>query len=94
MNINSTAFILCESLRFVCFAVNLINHPLLSRTLGLVFQSENFNFSRYTNQIMDSWSYLDNPVPELNPPKPRLLPGDDLAAITMLYEQCKVVPVQ
>lgn len=62
----------------------------LCRTLGLVFQSENFNHNRYTNYIMDSWSYLDNPVPEQNHSKPRLHPGDDLAALTMLYEQCKV----
>ncbi|CAJ1073450.1 grainyhead-like protein 3 homolog [Xyrichtys novacula] len=59
------------------------------RTLGLIFQSENFNLNRYTNHIMDSWSYLENPIPEPNPPKPRLHPGDDLAALTMLYEQCK-----
>ncbi|GLD67786.1 grainyhead-like protein 3 homolog [Lates japonicus] len=59
------------------------------RTLGLVFQSENFNYNHYTNYIMDSWSYLDGPVPEQNHSKPRLHPGDDLAAITMLYEQCK-----
>ncbi|TKS86711.1 Grainyhead-like protein 3 -like protein [Collichthys lucidus] len=59
------------------------------RTLGLVFQSENFNFNLYSNHIMDSWSYLESPVPELSHSKPRLHPGDDLAAITMLYEQCK-----
>lgn len=63
---------------------------LFFRTLGLVFQSENFNFNRYTNHIMDSWSYMDSPVPEQNHSKPRLQPGDDLAALTMLYEQCKV----
>lgn len=65
----------------------------LPRTLGLVIQSENFNYNHYTNYIMDSWSYVENPVPEQ---KPRLHPGDDLAALTMLYEQCKVktsVPV-
>ncbi|KAG7224152.1 hypothetical protein INR49_019887 [Caranx melampygus] len=56
------------------------------RTLGLVIQSENFNYNQYTNYIMDSWSYVENPVPEQ---KPRLHPGDDLAALTMLYEQCK-----
>lgn len=39
---------------------------------------------------MDSWSYLENPVPEQNHSKSRLHPGDDLAALTMLYEQCKV----
>ncbi|KAM3595108.1 uncharacterized protein V6R79_018185 [Siganus canaliculatus] len=60
-----------------------------TETLGLVFQSENFNFNRYTNHIMDSWSYLESPVPEPNHSKPRLHPGDDLAALTMLYEQCK-----
>ncbi|XP_041669187.1 grainyhead-like protein 3 homolog [Cheilinus undulatus] len=60
-----------------------------TETLGLIFQSENFNYNRYTNHIMDSWSYLESSVPELNPPKPRLQPGDDLAALTMLYEQCK-----
>lgn len=60
-----------------------------TETLGLVFQSENFNYNRYTNYIMDSWSYLENPVPEPNHSKPRLHPGDDLAALTMLYEQCK-----
>lgn len=60
------------------------------RTLGLVFQSENFNFNRYSNHIMDPWSYIDSPVPEPNHSKTRLQPGDDLAALTMLYEQCKV----
>ncbi|XP_062297006.1 grainyhead-like protein 3 homolog [Scomber scombrus] len=60
-----------------------------TETLGLVFQSENFNYNRYTNYIMDSWSYLENPIPEQNHSKPRLHPGDDLAALTMLYEQCK-----
>lgn len=62
----------------------------LCRTLGLVFQSENFNYNRYTNHIMDSWPYLENPDPEQNHSKPRLYPGDDMAALTMLYEQCKV----
>ncbi|XP_074548374.1 grainyhead-like protein 3 homolog isoform X2 [Halichoeres trimaculatus] len=38
---------------------------------------------------MDSWSYLESPVPESTPSKPRLHPADDLAALTMLYEQCK-----
>ncbi|XP_073340206.1 grainyhead-like protein 3 homolog [Pagrus major] len=60
-----------------------------TETLGLVFQSENFNYNRYTNHIMDPWSYLESSVPEQNHSKPRLHPGDDLAAITMLYEQCK-----
>jgi hypothetical protein len=55
------------------------------RTLGLVLQNENFIYNRYTNHIMDSWSYMDTPIS-----KPRLNPGDDLTAITMLYEQCKV----
>lgn len=63
---------------------------LFRRTLGLVFQSKNFNSNNYTNYIMDSWPYLDCPIPEQNPSKPRLLPGDDLTALTMLYEQCKV----
>ncbi|TWW71997.1 grainyhead-like protein 3 homolog [Takifugu flavidus] len=60
-----------------------------TETLGLVFQSENFNFHRYSNLIMDPWSYIDSPVPEQNHSKARLQPGDDLAALTMLYEQCK-----
>ncbi|XP_076021744.1 grainyhead-like protein 3 homolog [Genypterus blacodes] len=60
-----------------------------TETLGLVFQSENFNYNRYPNYIMDSWSYLDGPLPDLSRSKPRLHPGDDLTAITMLYEQCK-----
>ncbi|XP_035529279.1 grainyhead-like protein 3 homolog [Morone saxatilis] len=60
-----------------------------TETLGLVFQSENFNYNRYTNHMMDSWSYLETTVPEPNHSKPRLHPGDDLAALTMLYEQCK-----
>lgn len=60
-----------------------------TETLGLVFQSENFNYNRYTNHIMDPWSYLESPVPEPNHTKPRLHPGDDLTALTMLYEQCK-----
>ncbi|KAJ3613430.1 hypothetical protein NHX12_019679 [Muraenolepis orangiensis] len=54
-----------------------------TETLGVVLLNENFNYNRYTNFIMDSWSYMDNPI------KPRLNPGDDLTAITMLYEQCK-----
>ncbi|KAM9842259.1 grainyhead-like protein 3 homolog [Aulostomus maculatus] len=61
-----------------------------TETLGLVRQSENFNYNRYnTNYVMDPWPYLESPIQEENHPKPRLLPGDDLAAITMLYEQCK-----
>ncbi|XP_031702842.1 grainyhead-like protein 3 homolog [Anarrhichthys ocellatus] len=60
-----------------------------TETLGLVFQSENFNYNRYNNYNMDSWSYLESPILEQNPPKSRLHPGDDLAALTMLYEQCK-----
>lgn len=60
-----------------------------TETLGLVFQSENFNYNHYTNYIMDSWSYLDSPIPELNHSKPRLHPGDNQTALTMLYEQCK-----
>ncbi|KAK2825953.1 hypothetical protein Q5P01_020167 [Channa striata] len=60
-----------------------------TETLGLVFQSENFNLSRYTNYVMDSWSYLESPVPEPNHSKHRLHPGDDLVALNMLYEQCK-----
>ncbi|XP_062252442.1 grainyhead-like protein 3 homolog [Platichthys flesus] len=58
-----------------------------TETLGLVFQSENFNYNQYTNCNMDSWSYPD--TLEQNHSKPRLHPGDDLAALTMLYEQCK-----
>ena len=76
------------------FSSDLISHCQLfapsCRTLGLVFQSENFNYNRYTNHIMDSWSYLESSIPEQNHSKARLHPGDDLAAITMLYEQCKV----
>ncbi|XP_061157240.1 grainyhead-like protein 3 homolog isoform X1 [Syngnathus typhle] len=61
-----------------------------TETLGVVFQSENFNYNRYnTNYTMESWPYMDSPMPEENLAKPRLHPGDDLAAITMLYEQCK-----
>lgn len=60
----------------------------LRRTLGLVFQSENFNYNRFGNHLMDSWHYMDGPVPEHS--KPRLHPGEDLTALTMLYEQCKV----
>ncbi|XP_010770972.1 grainyhead-like protein 3 homolog [Notothenia coriiceps] len=60
-----------------------------TETLGLVFQSENFNYNRYNNYAMDSWPYLESPVPEQNHTKPRLHPGDDLTALTMLYEQCK-----
>lgn len=43
---------------------------------------------------MDSWPYLESPVPEQNHTKTRLHPGDDLAALTMLYEQCKVNNVE
>lgn len=68
--------------------------PPLCRTVGLVFQSENFNYNRYNNYAMDSWSYMESPVLEQNHPKPRLHPGDDLAALTMLYEQCKVEHVE
>ncbi|AWP16390.1 putative grainyhead-like protein 3 -like [Scophthalmus maximus] len=60
-----------------------------TETLGLVFQSESFNYNHYANYGMDSWSYLESPVPEQNHSKPRLQSGDDLAALTMLYEQCK-----
>ncbi|XP_034714843.1 grainyhead-like protein 3 homolog [Etheostoma cragini] len=60
-----------------------------TETLGLVFQSENFNYNRNTNYIMDSWPYLESPVPDQNHSRNRLHPGDDLAALTMLYEQCK-----
>ncbi|XP_008305058.1 grainyhead-like protein 3 homolog [Stegastes partitus] len=59
-----------------------------TETLGLVFQSENFNYNHYTNYIMDSWApYMDSSVPEPNHSKSRLHPGDELAA--MLYEHCK-----
>ncbi|XP_072314158.1 grainyhead-like protein 3 homolog [Eucyclogobius newberryi] len=61
----------------------------VTETLGLVFQSENFNYNHYTNYNMDSWSYINSPVLEQNSTKPRLQPGDDITAITMLYEQCK-----
>ncbi|KAF1374769.1 hypothetical protein PFLUV_G00232520 [Perca fluviatilis] len=60
-----------------------------TETLGLVFQSENFNYNRNNNYVMDSWPYLESPAPEQNHSKTRLHPGDDLAALTMLYEQCK-----
>ncbi|XP_059208583.1 grainyhead-like protein 3 homolog [Centropristis striata] len=60
-----------------------------TETLGLVFQSENFNYNRVNNYMMESWPYLESPVPEQNHSKPRLHPGDDLAALTLLYEQCK-----
>ncbi|XP_072221028.1 grainyhead-like protein 3 homolog [Leuresthes tenuis] len=60
-----------------------------TETLGLVFQSENFSCNHYTNYMMDSWSYLDSPVPEQNNSKPRLHPGDNIAALTMLQEQCR-----
>lgn len=60
-----------------------------TETLGLVFQSENFSYNRFPSCTMDSWSYMDSPVLEQTHSKPRLQPGDDLAAITMLYEQCK-----
>lgn len=63
---------------------------LFCRTLGLVFQSENFSYNHYNNYIMDSWSYLNNPVPEPNHPKHRLHPADNFAALTMLQEHCKV----
>lgn len=60
-----------------------------TETLGLVFQSENFSYNRYSSCTMEPWSYMDNPLLEQNHSKPRLHPGDDLTAITMLYEQCK-----
>ncbi|XP_061897489.1 grainyhead-like protein 3 homolog [Entelurus aequoreus] len=62
-----------------------------TETLGVVFQSENFNYHNRlnTSYLMDPWSYLENTLPEESLSKPRLHPGDDLAAITMLYEQCK-----
>ncbi|XP_077415411.1 grainyhead-like protein 3 homolog isoform X1 [Vanacampus margaritifer] len=61
-----------------------------TETLGVVCQSENFNYNRYIpNYTMDPWSYMDSPMPEENLAKPRLHPGDDMVAITMLYEQCK-----
>lgn len=80
-------------LHFILYVGVNIHSQLVSsryRTLGLVFQSENFNYNRYPNYIMDSWPYLENPVPEQNNSKSRLHPTDDLAALTMLYEQCKV----
>ncbi|KAM9355356.1 grainyhead-like protein 3 homolog [Pholidichthys leucotaenia] len=48
-----------------------------TETLGLVFQSENFN----SNWQMDSWPYLDV-IPDTNNAKAR----DE---VTMLYEPCK-----
>ncbi|KAM8834333.1 grainyhead-like protein 3 homolog [Synchiropus picturatus] len=57
-------------------------------TLGLVSQSENFNYNRYASYNMDSWSYLESQMTEESH-KPKLQPGDDLTALTMLYEQCK-----
>lgn len=39
---------------------------------------------------MDPWSYLETPVAEQNHAKPRLHPPNDLAALTMLYDHCKV----
>ncbi|KAL0969595.1 hypothetical protein UPYG_G00229560 [Umbra pygmaea] len=32
-------------------------------TLGLVLQNENFNYQRYSNLIMDSWTYAENTLP-------------------------------
>ncbi|XP_029973589.1 grainyhead-like protein 3 homolog isoform X2 [Salarias fasciatus] len=61
-----------------------------TETLGLVCQSENFNYNLYANYLMmDSWPCLESPVPEPNHAKTRLHTGDDLAALTVLYEQCK-----
>uniref|UniRef100_A0A8C6UHT7 Grainyhead-like transcription factor 3 n=1 Tax=Neogobius melanostomus TaxID=47308 RepID=A0A8C6UHT7_9GOBI len=60
-----------------------------TETLGLIFQSENFSYNRLTSCAMDSWPYMDSSVLEQNHSKPRLQPGDDMTAITMLYEQCK-----
>ncbi|XP_037341548.1 grainyhead-like protein 3 homolog [Pungitius pungitius] len=60
-----------------------------TETLGLVLQSENFIYNRYNSYTMDSWSYLESPGAEHAAPKPRLQPGDDLTALTLLYEQCK-----
>ncbi|KAK7919042.1 hypothetical protein WMY93_010326 [Mugilogobius chulae] len=62
-----------------------------TETLGLVFQSENFTYNRYTTTTnkMDSWSHINSQLLEQNNSKPRLQPGDDITAITMLYEQCK-----
>ncbi|KAJ0062785.1 hypothetical protein NL108_007798 [Boleophthalmus pectinirostris] len=61
-----------------------------TETLGLVYQSESFNYNRYFSvDAMDSWPYVNSPALEQNHAKPRLQPGDDITAITMLYEQCK-----
>ncbi|XP_069576535.1 grainyhead-like protein 3 homolog [Brachyistius frenatus] len=60
-----------------------------TETVGLVFQSENFTYNHYNNYIMDSWSYPESTASDLNHSRPRLHPGDDLATLTMLYEQCK-----
>lgn len=87
-------FFVCFSVYRILLIVNLIIHcQLLSpqcRTLGLVHQSENFIYNRYNSYAMDSWSYLESPVLEQTAPKPRLQPGEDLTALTLLYEQCKV----
>lgn len=64
------------------------------RTLGLVFQSENFSYNHYANSIMDSWPYLDTPNPDPNHSKLRLNPGETMTAITMLQEQCRVRHLQ
>ncbi|XP_054909478.1 grainyhead-like protein 3 homolog isoform X2 [Poeciliopsis prolifica] len=58
----------------------------MSLTLGLVFQSENFNYNHCTNYVMDSWPYLDTPNQEQ---KLGLNPGETMTAITMLQEQCR-----
>lgn len=44
--------------------------------------------------MMDSWSYLNNPVSEPNHSKSRLNPEDNFAALTMLHEHCKVNRVE
>lgn len=64
------------------------------RTLGLVFQSENFSYNHYTNHIMDSWPYLDTTNPEPNHSKLRLNPGETMTALTMLQDQCRVDHLQ
>ncbi|XP_046904700.1 grainyhead-like protein 3 homolog isoform X2 [Hypomesus transpacificus] len=55
-------------------------------TIGLGLQNENFNYQRYSNYIMDSWSYMES---DQSRPKPRMNPEVDLTALTMLHDQCK-----
>lgn len=75
---------------FLCRFVQINQSKLFDsccRTLGLVFQSENFSYNHCTNYVMDSWAYLDTPNPEQ---KLRLNPGETMTALTILQEQCRV----